>query len=99
VRGSDPDWQALARLIEDWAPDALVVGLPITADGKPHALAPAVQRFARRLEGRYGLPVHMVDERLSSHEAESRVSPARLGIDAVAAQLILETWMEARHAR
>lgn len=99
VRDGRPDWTALGRLMEDWAPDRIVVGLPVRDDGAEHPLAAAVARFARRLGGRYGRPVDTVDERLSSVEAGHRqAAGAGGGIDALAAQVILETWME-EHAR
>ncbi|CAK0776804.1 ribonuclease H-like domain containing nuclease [Gammaproteobacteria bacterium] len=68
-----PDWEVVTRLIAEWSPIALVVGLPITADGTETSFLTAVRAFVRRLEGRYRLPVHTVDEHLSSREAESRL--------------------------
>lgn len=90
ARGGRPDWAAIARLIENWTPNILLVGLPSHADGSPHRLAPAIERFARRLHGRFRLPVQFIDERLSSVEADHRRAHDR---DAVAAQVILETWL------
>ena len=94
VRHSKPDWPSLNALIQDWEPDALVVGLPVNTDGTEHELAPAVMRFVRQLRSRYGLPVYTIDERLSSCEAQTRLVGAQrgIGVDAVAAQVILETW-------
>jgi len=51
---------AIARLVEEWRPQQLVVGLPVTADGGAHPLAARVERFARQLEGRFGLPVDRI---------------------------------------
>ena len=95
VRQSKPDWPSLNALIRNWEPDALVVGLPINMDGTEHELTPEVMRFVRQLRSRYGLPVHTIDERLSSCEARSRLAGAQrgIGVDAVAAQVILETWL------
>jgi len=70
-----------------------VVGLPGTEDGQPHANADAIARFARRLHGRFKLPVAFVDERLSSYAASEDPDTRRVGLDAVAARLILETWL------
>lgn len=94
MRRSKPDWPSLNELIRNWEPDALVVGLPTNMDGTEHELGPSVMRFVRQLRGRYGLPVHTIDERLSSREARTRLAGAQrgLGVDAVAAQVILETW-------
>lgn len=104
------DWSAIGSLIEAWRPEALVVGLPRNMDGTEHAMTQAAQRFARRLHGRYGLPVFHVDERLSSQQAEGAVTGStrtararrryRADIDRVSAQIILQTWLneQARQA-
>lgn len=92
---------ALEKLIAEWRPVLLVVGLPAHADGTEHPVGRLAQRFAQRLQGRFGLQVGLVDERLTSNEAEGmlRASGARgarlkAGLDAVAAQRILETYFE-----
>lgn len=102
--GERTDWHAIGELIDHWHPAVLVVGLPTRLDDERSALTEAAERFARQLEGRFGLPVHTADERLSSLEAESRLREARAHgrkrplrkgeTDAVAAQIILETWLE-----
>ncbi len=98
TRQQHPDWEAIARLIAEWRPDGLVVGVPRHADETANAMTDAALRFCRQLHGRYHLPVATVDERLSSWEAEQRQSattgrrrnsPAHL--DAQAAAIILET--------
>ena len=89
-----PGFEAIGRLIAQWRPAALVVGLPVAEQGE-HALARRVERFARQLQGRYRLPVTLVDERFSSVEAESRLRGSkRKSIDSVAAQLILEQFFD-----
>ncbi len=100
ARDGEPDWDALGGLIRSWEPDALVVGVPLHLDGARQPMTDAAQRFARRLEGRYRLPVHRVDERLSSDEARRVLAErgvtgraARGRLDPVAAQIILETWL------
>ncbi|MBI2308057.1 MAG: Holliday junction resolvase RuvX [Rhodocyclales bacterium] len=101
---------AIAALIAEWQPTHLVVGMPGTADGSPHALAPRCTRFANQLHGRFGLPVSLADERLTSVEAEARLREtghnarsAKAHLDAVAAQLILQTYFDSesqnRHAQ
>ena len=95
VRDQKPDWDAIARLIDAWQPDALVVGWPLNMDGTEQAITQAVLRFRNQLESRFRLPVHLADERLSTREARDRL--ARSGRpnaedDPVAAQVILETW-------
>jgi len=90
---SAPDWAAISKLIEQWQPDALVLGLPVHMDGTEQPLTQAARRFGRQLEGRYQLPVHLADERLTTVEA--RQSHSKRGdVDAVAAQIILQTWLD-----
>ena len=94
-RDDRPDWQAITRLVETWQPTDLVVGLPVNMDGTEQEATRRARRFSRQLAGRYALPVHLVDERLSSVEAISRLrDKGQSGnqVDPVAAQLILETW-------
>jgi putative Holliday junction resolvase len=91
-----PDWDGISRLIKTWEPEALVVGIPYNMDDSEAEPAPRARRFARQLEGRYHLPVHLVDERLTSIEAKRDYLPRPKRIeelDAVAAKLILETWL------
>ena len=92
---------AVAALIGEWQPDLLVVGHPVHADGAEHALTARAGRFARQLEGRFGLPVAQVDERFTSVAAEDTLAAAgfRAGArkaarDEVAAQLILQSWFD-----
>ena len=95
VRREKPDWNAIDRLIGAWKPDALVVGLPLNMDGTEQRVTAQARRFANRLHGRSGLPVHLADERLSTREAWTRLvegGSRRSGPDPVAAQVILEGW-------
>lgn len=93
AKHGQPAWDAVSRLIAEWRPDCLVVGMPTTVDGAPHPLAAAIERFVRRLRGRFGLPIALIDERLSSSAAAALDGGTR-NLDARAAQLILETWFE-----
>ena len=96
VRGTEPDWDAIDRLIDTWKPGALVVGLPLNMDGTEQWITGRARRFANRLNGRSGLPVHLVDERLSTREAWTRLIESgsrRDGPDPIAAQIILEGWL------
>jgi len=96
LHGEQPDWERIQALIREWKPGALVVGLPYNMDDTEAEIAPRVKRFARQLDGRFHLPVHLVDERLTSHEAERRLGSGAEGdgrIDSLAAALILETWL------
>ena len=104
VHNGEPDWEGIARLIHSWRPARLIVGLPTQLDASEHPLAAAVRQFAAELQRRYALEVHLVDERLSSHEAAhiavatgGRGAPhsqaAKKTLDRIAAQVILETWL------
>lgn len=105
TRQQRPDWETIARLIAEWQPDWLVIGVPRHADGTDSTLTAAARRFSRQLHGRFGLPVATVDEHLSSWAAEQRyteLSPRRRARDpsqdAGAAAVILESWLaEATH--
>lgn len=94
-------FQAIADLIREWQPQQLVVGLPTSLDGTPHAMTLLCRRFAKRLAERFSLPVAFADERLTSLDAETRLRETGRNaksmkplVDAVAAQLILQTWFE-----
>lgn len=94
-----PNWDEVSALIREWQPAALVLGVPVHMDGSEHERTDAARRFGDQLNGRYGLPVHWVDERLSSEEAERQLKNRGSGeskpdIDAVAAQVILQTWLD-----
>lgn len=102
-RDHGPDWSQLDRLVADWQPARLLVGMPQTADGAEPALKAPIDAFCEQL-GRYGLPLHQVDERLSSREAGAKLVAARRAgrrrriakgdIDAAAAALIAERWLQ-----
>jgi len=102
-QNGEPDWRQLDRLIDEWRPRQLVVGLPMAMDGAATPITRASRRFAQALTERYGLPVALHDERLSSREAEQRFTQARRAgqarrrqrqqLDAMAACIILESWL------
>ena len=101
-----PDWRAITKIINEWKPAALVVGLPLAADGGKTEMSEDARRFGRQLEGRYGLRVVYEDERLTSFSAEQRFVDARTKgsmrkkdaalKDAMAAQIILESWLQSQ---
>ena len=97
-RDGKPDWDTISDLIKEWQPDALIVGLPLHADGEESEISLAARKFARQLEGRYRLPVHTMNEYLSSHAArelqQQDKQAGKTGIDAVAARIILQNWLE-----
>lgn len=88
----DARFAAIAHLIGQWQPAALVVGVPFHPDGAAHDNTRRAQRFARQLHGRFGLPVHEVDERYTTTEA---LATGAADADAVAAVLILEQFLRA----
>ena len=91
ARDGIPQWQVMDRLVEEWRPTVLVVGLPINMDGSESDMSKAATRFSRRLHGRYGISIELMDERLSTFEAREFEAPDQL--DSIAAKLILETWL------
>ncbi len=103
-----PDWGGISRLIEEWQPELLVVGLPLQIDGSEQDMSKAARRFGNQLKGRYNLPVEMVDERYSSLEAnmllrDKQALRVKKNLpqynDHIAAQLILQSWMDAHAHR
>jgi putative Holliday junction resolvase len=88
-------FQQIEDLVTEWKPASLVVGLPTSARGEPHAMTRQAEDFARRLERRFKLPVARIDERFTSVEAEHRLRGIKKkAIDSVAAQLILEQYFD-----
>lgn len=83
----DARWDALKQVIGQWQPDALVVGVPRHPDGAEHEVTQQARRFARQLQGRFRLPVHEVDERYTSVDAQAAGAS---DTDAGAACLIIE---------
>jgi putative Holliday junction resolvase len=98
---NDERFRRIGDLIAEWKPVALVVGLPLSLDGEEHQMTQLCRRFARRLEGRFHLPVFIIDERLSSAEASQSLKHQGIGgrkqkpmIDQVAAQHILQSYFD-----
>lgn len=104
AQAGEPDWAALDRLLAEWRPATLVVGAPCDPDGSHGPSAGPALAFAGQLAGRYGLPVSLVDERLTSRAAEDILRDQRRSglkkrrvrggeVDSLAARLIAETWL------
>ena len=94
-------FEAIASLIDEWRPDILIVGRPLHADGSEHEMTARAERFARQLSGRFGLQVTCVDERYTTLAADAELAGAgvrgrwrKAARDAVAAQLILQSWFD-----
>lgn len=88
AQASDARFSAIGKLVGEWHPARFVVGLPVFPDGTEHEMTARCRRFARQLEGRFRLPVELVDERYSSCGL-----PAK-NIDAKAAAVILQAWFD-----
>jgi putative Holliday junction resolvase len=95
---------AIARLVDEWRPEILLVGRPTHADGTAHAMTVRAHEFSQSLAARFNLPVQEADERLTSRDAETRLRETgrtaksmKPLVDAVAAQLILQTWFDFPH--
>ncbi|MFO1389478.1 Holliday junction resolvase RuvX [Cellvibrio sp.] len=96
-----PDWSQIEKLLAEWKPDLVLVGLPLNMDDSESELSARAKKFANRLNGRFGVKIEMVDERLTSFEAKGEVM-SRGGsrdyknnpVDSIAARLILESWLE-----
>jgi putative holliday junction resolvase len=105
ARDGIPQWDAIGALLSEWQPTLLLVGLPLNMDDSESELSTRARKFGNRLHGRFGLPVQMVDERLSTREAkwEARArghkgNYAQSPIDSIAARIILEAWLAAQQS-
>lgn len=98
-----PNWDAIEKLLAEWQPNLLVVGLPLNMDGTEQPLTQRAKKFANRLNGRFQLPVQLHDERLTTVEARAEIF-SRGGfkalkkdkVDSISACLILESWFESQ---
>lgn len=102
---TDQRFAMIAKLIETWQPVLLVVGLPMHSDGTAHELTQLSQRFARRLAGRFNIPVFLKDERYTSQTASAALREAGITgrkqksvLDQIAAQQILQSFFDEQHA-
>jgi putative holliday junction resolvase len=100
----EPEWGKLDKLIKEWQPDLIVVGLPYNSDGSWSEMGTLARDFAAKLQLRYKLPIDLIDERYTSAEAGSLLKDQRRqgirnkklhkeDVDALAARLIAESWM------
>ena len=105
ARDGIPDWSEIEKLILEWQPAQLVIGLPLNMDQTESEMSRRALKFARRLTGRFNIPHHTIDERLTSREARSfheshsstQRGPAGRSqdeIDDIAAKIILESWLK-----
>ncbi|PIJ48904.1 Holliday junction DNA helicase RuvA [Erwinia sp. OLTSP20] len=94
-----PNWDKIAALLEEWQPDAVVVGLPLNMDGTEQPLTARARKFANRLHGRFGVQVSLQDERLSTVEARADLferggyrALSKNKVDSQSAVIILQDW-------
>ena len=92
ARDGIPNWNDIEKLITEWKPSQLIVGLPLNMDGSESEMSIRALKFARRLTGRFNLPHQTIDERLSTREAREQSKTAGQ-IDDIAAKIILESWL------
>ncbi|MBE9515538.1 MAG: Holliday junction resolvase RuvX [Proteobacteria bacterium] len=98
---SGPDWQQIDKVIDEWQPDALVVGLPLNMDGTDTKTTKPARQFGEALKARYNRPIHMVDERLSTRTARQTLETVgqkprrgdKTKLDKLAAQTILQSFL------
>jgi putative Holliday junction resolvase len=102
--GPAPDWAAIERLVREWKPGQFLVGLPLDTEGLETEMSRQARRFGGQLEGRFGRPCSYYDERFSSQAAGEQFAELRATgqarrkharqLDSVAAQLILQNWLQ-----
>ena len=99
ARDGTPNWDQIAELLNEWKPEKVLVGLPLNIDGSESGFCARTRKFARRLHGRFGIDVEMMDERLSTFEAKEQAGHSdnyrQNPVDDTAACLILESWLRA----
>jgi putative Holliday junction resolvase len=104
AEANEARFNAIGKLIAEWQPSTLLVGLPLSLDGEATEMTDRCRRFARQLEGRFRLPVVLADERLSSASADERLRERGQGwrdrkttLDAEAAAIILQSHFDQNH--
>jgi putative holliday junction resolvase len=95
-----PDWNQIEKLLTEYQPDLVLVGLPLNMDGSESELSTRARKFANRIHGRFGVKVEMVDERLTSFAAKGEVIEQggsrdykNNPVDSIAARILLEDWL------
>ncbi|MEK9497326.1 Holliday junction resolvase RuvX [Photorhabdus sp. P32] len=99
-----PNWQQIEKLLKEWQPDLVIVGLPLNMDGTEQLVTVQARKFANRLHGRFGVQVQLQDERLTTVEARAHLfdrggykALSKGKVDATSAVIILESWFEQRY--
>ncbi len=101
-----PNWDDIFKLITTWNAKALVVGIPLNMDGTEQLITAAAKKFGNRLQARFNLPVHHIDERLTTVEAKQQLFNSsgykaldKSSIDSYSAKLILESWLNSTNSK
>ncbi|PWD87469.1 Holliday junction resolvase RuvX [Ignatzschineria cameli] len=98
VTHNQPRWEAIEELLQEWQPEAFIVGIPYTRDGTVTEHQKIIKKFINRLHGRFGLPVFVVNEAYSSQESERYIKPSQRHkkgqLDAISAAIIVERWLQ-----
>ncbi|MGL5398228.1 MAG: Holliday junction resolvase RuvX [Shewanella sp.] len=96
-----PNWDEIAKLIQEWQPDLVVVGLPLNMDGTEQEMTHRARKFANRLNAKFGVKIFTQDERLTTTDAKARLfelggykALTKGQVDAVSAVLIIESYFE-----
>ena len=99
-----PNWDEIQKLLAEWQPDRVIVGLPLNMDGTEQPLTQRARKFANRIHGRFGIVVELQDERLTTTDARARLferggfrALEKGMVDGISALLILEAWMESQY--
>ena len=99
-----PNWDEIQKLLTEWQPDLVIVGLPLNMDGTEQPLTDRARKFANRIHGRFGVVVELQDERLTTTDARARLferggyrALEKGMVDGISALLILEAWMESQY--
>ena len=99
-----PNWDEIQKLLAEWQPDRVIVGLPLNMDGTEQPLTQRARKFAGRIHGRFGVVVELQDERLTTTDARARLferggfrALEKGMVDGISALLILEAWMESQY--
>jgi putative Holliday junction resolvase len=104
AKDGTPQWEAIEKLLAEWKPDVVVIGLPLHEDGTMSDMAERAKKFGQRIHGRFGVQVAFIDEYHSTREAREHLNyKGRAGdqdgkLDATAASVILERWLGEQHA-
>jgi putative Holliday junction resolvase len=94
-------FEVIQKIIEEWQPISIVVGVPFNVDGSEHKVTNLSRKFAKQLEQKYSLPTHLIDERYTSIEANHEIKDKKIDlkkkkllIDQIAAKIILQSYLD-----